>query len=114
MGIVYRARQCSLNRIVAVKVILAGQFVSRDQILRFRAEAESAARLRHPGIVAIYETGECAGQHFFSMDYVAGQNLNELVRTGPLSAWAAARYTQQIAGAIHYAHEQGILHRDLK
>ena len=114
MGIVYKARQISLNRIVAVKMIVSGQFASKEEVLRFRAEAESAAKLQHPNIVPIHETGEVDGQPFFSMDYVEGGDLTELVRQGPLSAHRAAAYVKKISDAIHYAHEQGILHRDLK
>src|SRR5262249_18321094 len=114
MGVVYQARQLSLNRVVALKLILSGQFASKQEVLRFRGEAEAAANLRHPNIVAIYETGEHEGQHYFSMDYVAGRNLAEIVRDGPLSAERAARYVKIIAEAIHYAHQQGTLHRDLK
>jgi tetratricopeptide (TPR) repeat protein/predicted Ser/Thr protein kinase len=114
MGIVYRARQKSLDRIVAVKMILSGQFAGKDEVLRFRAEAESAARLQHPNIVRIHETGEHDGQPYFSMDYVEGGNLAALVREKPLPAKRAAAYVKTIAEAIHYAHEHGILHRDLK
>src|SRR5213594_4685814 len=114
MGIVYRARQVSLNRVVALKMILSGQFASKQEVLRFRVEAEAAANLRHPNIVAIYETGEHQGQHFFSMEYVAGPNLSQLVGNRPLNAQLAARYTLAIARAIHYAHGQNTLHRDLK
>ena len=114
MGIVFKARQRKLDRIVAVKMILAGQFASREQALRFRVEAEAAARLQHPNIVRIHETGEQDGQPYFSMDYVEGGNLASLVREKPLPAKRAAGYVKTIAEAIHYAHEQGILHRDLK
>jgi eukaryotic-like serine/threonine-protein kinase len=114
MGIVYRARQKSLDRTVAVKMILSGQFAGKEEVLRFRAEAESAAKLQHPHIVRIHETGECDGQPYFSMDYVAGGNLAALVREKPLPAKRAAGYVKTITEAIHYAHEQGILHRDLK
>jgi len=114
MGVVYKARQRSLNRIVALKLILSGQFASKQEVLRFRGEAEAAANLRHPNIVAIYETGEHEGQHYFSMDYVSGRNLAELTRGSPLPANDAARYVKIIAEAIHYAHQQGTLHRDLK
>jgi len=114
MGIVYKARQVSLNRLVALKMILSGQFASKQEVLRFRVEAEAAANLRHPNIVAIYETGEHQGQHFFSMEYVAGPNLSQLVGNRPLNAQLAARYTLAIARAIHYAHGQNTLHRDLK
>jgi WD40 repeat protein len=114
MGVVYRARQVRLNRIVALKMILAGQFAGQIEVLRFRAEAEAAANLRHPGIVAIHEIGEEEGQHYFSMDFVQGRNLAEIIKEGPLPSRQAARYTQAIAEAIHYAHQQGVLHRDLK
>ncbi|MBI4658458.1 MAG: serine/threonine protein kinase [Verrucomicrobia bacterium] len=114
MGVVYKARQVKLNRTVALKMILSGQFASKQEVLRFRSEAEAAANLRHPNIVAIYETGECEAQHYFSMEYVQGRNLAEIVRDGPLPAQRAARYAQIIAEAIHYAHQQGTLHRDLK
>jgi eukaryotic-like serine/threonine-protein kinase len=114
MGIVYRARQLSLNRVVAVKMILAGPFATDEFIKRFQAEAQAAANLQHPNIVAIHEVGEHEGQHYFSMDYVEGQSLASLVRDGPLPAARAARYVQIIAEAIHYAHQRGILHRDLK
>jgi len=114
MGAVYRARQRSLNRIVAVKVMLGGQFASRAAMARFRAEAETAAQLQHPNIVAIHDVGEHDGLPFFSMDYVEGQDLAELTRRQPLSAQTAAGYVQAIAEATHYAHQQGVLHRDLK
>jgi eukaryotic-like serine/threonine-protein kinase len=114
MGIVYKARQRSLDRIVAVKLILAGQFAGRQSVQRFRGEAAAAGVLRHPNIVAIHEIGMHDNQHFFSMDYVEGQNLARLVGNRPLPAHQAARYVKLIAEAIQYAHEQGILHRDLK
>ena len=114
MGVVYRARQISLNRTVALKMILAGRFASRQDVLRFRAEAEAAAILRHPNVVAIHETGEHEGRHYFSMDYVQGRNLAEIAHEGPLAARRVALYARMIAAGIHYAHEQGVLHRDLK
>ncbi len=114
MGVVFKARQRSLDRIVALKMISAGEFATKEQALRFRVEAEVAARLQHPNIVRIYETGEHVGRPYFSMDYVAGGNLAALVREKPLPAKRAAAYVKTIAEAIHYAHEQGILHRDLK
>jgi len=114
MGVVYRARQISLNRTVAVKMILAGRFASAADVHRFRDEAAAAANLQHPNIVGIHEVGEHEGQHYFSMDYVEGQNLAELVGRTPLAPRRAAKYLQTIAEAMHYAHRHGILHRDLK
>ena len=114
MGVVYKARQVSLNRIVAVKMIRAGQFAREEDIKRFRVEAESTANLRHPNIVAIHEVGEEQGQQYFSMDYIEGQSLSQLIRQQPLSAKKAAAYVKSISEAIHYAHSKGILHRDLK
>src|SRR4030095_1206039 len=114
MGVVYKARQKSLNRVVALKMILAGPFASKQTILRFRAEAEAAANLHHPNIVAIHETGEADGRHYFSMDYVEGSNLADLVREGLLPFRKAAEYVQKVAEAVHSAHEHKVLHRDLK
>jgi len=114
MGVVYKARQKSLGRLVAVKLILAGQFVGKQIAQRFKSEAIAAAVLQHPNIVAVHEVGVHEGQHFFSMDYVEGQNLAERVAQRPLPPREAARYVKLIAEAIHYAHGQGILHRDLK
>ncbi len=114
MGVVYKARQVSLNRIVALKMILAGRLASEADVRRFRAEAEAAANLQHPNIVAIHEVGEHEGQHYFSMDYVDGTSLAALVRQSPLPARRAARYVQVISEAIDFAHQKGTLHRDLK
>jgi serine/threonine protein kinase len=114
MGVVFRARQVSLNRVVALKMILAGQLASAADVERFRVEAQIAAQLQHPNIVAIHEVGEHDGQHYFSMDFVEGKSLAELVREHPLPPAQAARYVKVIAEAIHYAHERGTLHRDLK
>ncbi len=114
MGVVYKARQTSLNRIVAVKMILAGQLATEADIRRFHTEAEAAANLQHPNIVAIHEVGEHEDRRYFSMDYVEGQNLAALVREGPLPPSRAAELVKTIAEAIQYAHQRGILHRDLK
>ena len=114
MGVVYKARQVSLDRLVAVKMILAGEFATPQFVQRFRTEAAAAAVLHHPNIVAIHEVGVHAGQHYFSMDFVDGPSLAALVGHSPLPARRAAQYLKTIAEAIHYAHEQGILHRDLK
>jgi WD40 repeat protein/tRNA A-37 threonylcarbamoyl transferase component Bud32 len=114
MGVVYKARQRSLQRVVALKMLLGGQFAGKVALGRFRAEAELAAQLQHPNIVAIHEIGEQDGLPYFTMDFVPGRSLVDLVRDHPLPARAAAAYLQTIARAIHYAHEQGVLHRDLK
>ncbi len=114
MGVVYRARQLSLNRVVAVKVVLHGPFSSADFVRRFRTEAAAAAALRHPNIVSIYEVGEEGGNQFLSMEYIEGQNLAEVIREKPLPARRAAMYLKAIAEAVQHAHAHGILHRDLK
>jgi WD40 repeat protein/serine/threonine protein kinase len=114
MGVVYRARQRSLARVVAVKMMAFEPGASQEFIKRFRAEAVSAASLHHPNIVAIHEVGIHEGQHFFVMDCIEGQSLARLVGSQPLPARPAASYLQAIAEAVHYAHERGILHRDLK
>src|SRR5580765_830749 len=114
MGIVYRARQVSLDRIVAVKMLLAGALAGKDFVQRFRTEASAAASLQHVNIVAIHEVGFAEGQHFFAMDYVEGLTLAQLVAQGPLAARQAATYLKAIAEAIHFAHERNVLHRDLK
>ena len=114
MGIVYKARQVNLNRIVALKMILAGQFASDDDVRRFHREAESAARLEHPGIVPIFEVGEHNGQHFFSMGFVDGPNLAQVIAEGPLQVKDAVAIVRNVAEAIAFAHDQGVIHRDLK
>ncbi len=114
MGVVYKAKQVALNRVVALKLILSGQFASKQEVLRFRLEAEAAANLRHPNIVAIYETGEELGQQFFSMEFVEGRTLTDIVHDGLLQPKRAATYAETIARAIQHAHEQGTVHRDLK
>lgn len=114
MGVVYKARQVALNRLVALKMIRGDRLAREEDVLRFQTEAEAAANLQHPGIVAIHEVGEVEGQRFFSMDYVEGTSLAEIVRERPLPPAKAAEYVRAIAEAIHYAHGKGILHRDLK
>ena len=114
MGVVYKARQRKLGRIVAVKMILAGPLAGKEFVQRFRTESAAAAILQHPNIVAIHDVGVHEGRHYFSMDYVEGQSLSQLVGRQPLPANKAACYVELIAEAIHYAHERGILHRDLK
>jgi len=114
MGVVYKARQLSLERIVAVKLLLFGPMANADTIRRFRVEAVAAGSLQHPNIVAIHEVGIHNDQHFLVMDYVDGPNLAKFVHGQSLPPKRAAAYVKTIADAIHYAHERGILHRDLK
>jgi serine/threonine-protein kinase len=117
MGVVYRARQISLNRIVAIKMILTGQFASENEVMRFRTEAQAAASLSHPNLVPIYEVGEHDGHHYYSMPFVEGKSLAELVESGhwrPADGTEAARLVAKIARAVQSAHAAGILHRDLK
>jgi hypothetical protein len=114
MGVVYRARQISLGRIVAVKMILRGTFASPEDLARFHAEAQAAARLDHPNIVPVYEVGEVDGQPYFSMKYVEGTTLARLLADGPMMPREAAAILLPVARAIHLAHQQKLLHRDLK
>lgn len=114
MGVVYKARQLSLGRIVALKMILRGDLASAPDIVRFRAEAASAAHLDHPNIVPVYEVGEHDGQPYFSMKYVSGTTLARKLAAGPLSAQEAASILLPVCRAIAEAHQRGVLHRDLK
>ena len=111
MGVVYRAQQISLNRPVAIKMIIGGELASTEAVRRFRIEAEAAAKLRHPNIVAIYDVGEFDHEHFYAMELVEGGSLAEQTSW---EAKAAAALIAKVARALAYAHEHGVLHRDLK
>src|SRR6058998_234552 len=113
-GVVFRARQKSLNRTVALKVISLGQWASKAHLKRFRLEAEAAARLEHPGIVPIHEVGERDGSCYFSMKFIEGGQLDEVARREPMLIWRAVELMVKVARIVHYAHEHGILHRDIK
>ena len=114
MGVVYKARQISLSRIVAVKMILAGNLATQADHERFHFEAEAAALLDHPNILPIFEVGEHDGQHYFSMGYVDGQSLAARLAEGPLPPKEAAELVATVAEAVEYAHRQGVIHRDIK
>jgi len=114
MGVVWRALQTKLNRVVALKMIRSGEFAEDDQIRRFYAEAEAAAKLDHPGIVPVYEVGEANGQHFFSMAFVEGSSLHAEGKNGPFDPREAAELIRSTAEAAHFAHENGVVHRDIK
>lgn len=120
MGIVYRARQCTANRIVALKLIRDDRFsmlssaMQAEVLNRFQREAHATAKLQHDHIVMVYEVGETEGQPFFSMQYVEGVSLGQMLSAGPLAPRSAATYIMQVAQAVEEAHGQGVLHRDLK
>jgi len=120
MGVVYRARQRSANRLVALKVIRPDRLAElapdtrAETLQRFLTEAQAAARLEHDHIVTVYDVGEANGQPFYSMRYVEGRSLSEILRDGPLDNRRAATFLEPVARAVHYAHEHGILHRDVK
>src|SRR5690349_15689366 len=113
-GVVYRARQKSLNRIVALKVIGLGQWATEAHLKRFRLEAEAAARLDHPCIVPIHEVGERDGCCYFSMNFIEGGQLDEVISRAPMSTRQAAELIAKVARTVHFAHAHGILHRDIK
>jgi TolB-like protein/Flp pilus assembly protein TadD/predicted Ser/Thr protein kinase len=113
-GVVYRARQKSLNRTIALKVIGLGNWATEAHVKRFRREAEAAASLEHPGIVPIHEVGERDGSCYFSMKFVEGGQLDEVVERKPMPPRSAAELIAKVARTVHYAHEVGILHRDIK
>ncbi len=113
-GVIYRARQKSLKRLVALKIIGLGHWASETHLKRFRREAEAAASLEHPGIVPIYDVGEHDGACFYSMQFVEGGQLDEFVRREPLPLRRAVEIIASLARTAHFAHERGIIHRDIK
>ena len=113
-GVVFRARQKSLNRTVALKIIGLGQWATKAHLKRFRLEAEAAARLEHPGIVPIHEVGERDGSCYFSMKFIEGGQLDAIPKREPMPIRQAAELIAKVARTVHYAHEHGILHRDIK
>ena len=114
MGVVYKARQPELDRLVALKMILSGTLASAEDVKRFRDEAAAAAGLRHANIVSIYEVSECEGQHFFAMSLIDGESLSFRVARRPLPPREAAEIMSTVARAIHHAHVNGVVHRDIK
>jgi serine/threonine protein kinase len=114
MGVVYKARQFSLGRDVALKMILSGEFATATDYDRFRNEAQSAASLQHPNIAQVYEAGEHDGRAYLCMELVEGANLEALLAKAPLTARSAAELVETLARAVQYAHEHGVIHRDLK
>lgn len=114
MGVVYKARDPKLNRVVALKVLLAGDGASEDQIMRFHREAESVAKLSHPNIIPIYDIGQEGNQHYFTMDFTDGEPLDKYVKENKLKTNQSIEIMQKVASAISYCHDKGILHRDMK
>jgi serine/threonine-protein kinase len=114
MGIVYKARQVGLDRLVALKMVLGGIHASPDELERFRREAEAVAKLQHPNIVQIYEVGDCDGRPYLSLEFVGGGSLAQKLNGLPTAGTKAAELVATLARAIHVAHERGIVHRDLK
>lgn len=114
MGVVYKARQSKLKKIVALKMIKDGELASKEDVQRFMSEARAAARLEHPGIVAVHEVGQFQGMHYYTMDFLGGGSLANLNRDQPVASRRAAEIVKQLAEAMQYAHSQGIVHRDLK
>jgi serine/threonine protein kinase len=114
MGVVYKAREAGLDRVVAIKMLLPGAVPDEAELQRFRTEAAAAARLQHPHIVAVHRVGEHDGRHFYSMDFIDGVSLTQRLAEGPLPGRTAARYAAVVARALHHAHQHGILHRDVK
>ncbi len=114
MGVVYKARQKDLDRIVALKMILSSHLASAVQVGRFYAEAKAAAKMSSPHIVRIHEVGQFSGQHYFAMEFMAGPSLSKVIRQGPIDFESAAHWLQIVARGVQHLHDQGVVHRDLK
>src|SRR5436190_7290306 len=114
MGVVYKARHRTLNVDVALKTIRSSDLASVDEVRRFYQEARAAAGLVHPNITRVHDAGECEGLHFLTMDLIDGPSLAEVLKHGPMPPIAAASFMEQVARAVHYLHEKGIVHRDIK
>src|SRR5262249_46834390 len=114
MGVVYKAKQTKLNRVVALKMLLSGGHADEAEMARFRAEARAAARLQHPNIVQIHEVGEHNGVPFLALEYCPGGSLAGRLEGKPLPPRLAAYIVERLARTIHAAHQRGIVHRDLK
>ena len=114
MGVVYKARQIGLNRLVALKMILSGDYVAAGELARFRLEAEAVAKFQHPNIVQIYEIDEVKGKPYFCLEFVDGAPLNKKLAGDPQPPRQAAELLRQLAAAMEYAHQRKIIHRDLK
>src|SRR5262249_10098200 len=114
MGVVFKARQTQLNRLVALKMIRAGAWADPEELQRFRTEAQAVARLQHPGIVQIFEIGEHEQLPYFALEYVEGGSLDRVIAGNARPAGVTAELVQQLARAVDAAHQRGILHRDLK
>src|SRR5579884_2144871 len=114
MGVVFKARQIGLNRVVALKMIRDGALASPEEIARFRAEAEAVARMQHPNVVQIFDVGEHQGRPYFAMEYLEGDSLDRRLAGQPQPPHEAAALLETLARAVHHVHERGVIHRDLK
>ena len=114
VGVIYRAKQRGLERVVALKVLQGGTLASAEQVRRFLQEAQSAAKLQHPNIVPIHDFGSRDGQHYFTMDFIVGESLADKIAKGPIPIREALDIVRQVSDALHYAHEHGVVHRDIK